>query len=169
MGETPTYGSIIMFDCPDFMPPSCLDESVFAAFDFSMVMDIANVSSPSLSMMQAAEEYARRGVQKLVDWCQMRKVDVEFVCSTIEASIDFVASKRPWTMSWSNISDYMLYDKFHDLARSCSRHEDTIHFGYSMNWTGGVHGTCLIDFAGPKCVEIRRQILVGSNEAMAES
>jgi len=150
VGEVPTCGNKILFDCPDFTPRSASGESVFAPLDFTEVMTIANGSSPSLSILQATEEYARRGVKKLVDICQKGKVDVELVCSPVEASIDFVVSKRPSTMSWSNICDYMRYDIFHDVVRACSQHGNVIHFGYSMNWTDEVFGTSLIDYTSAK-------------------
>jgi len=168
VGETPTCGNILMFDCPDFTPPPAKDESVFAAFNFHEVMKIAIGSSPALSIIQAAEEYARRRMKKLVYWCQTNMISVDFICSTFESSIDFIASKQPWTMSWSNIVDYVRYDKFHDAARKCSRHGDTIHFAYSMNWSTDVFGTCLFDFRGPECAHRRKQILDESTEDLVE-
>jgi hypothetical protein len=120
-GGDPLCGSIIMFDCPDGTPPSDLDESVFAAFDFERVMEIANDRDPTISIVEAAEEYARQGVKKLVYWCQTDKVAVELVCSSFESEVDHIARQKPQTMTWSNLLDYIRYEEFHDKARQCSR------------------------------------------------
>jgi hypothetical protein len=165
----PSCGSIIMFDCPDFTPPCALDESVFCALNFVRIMEIANQSSPPISIVDAAEEYARRGVKKLVSWCQTGKLEVELVCSRFESAIDYIASLRPWTMSWSNVLDYLQHEHFHGLARRCSKHGDTLHFGYSMNWSTNVWGTCLIDYSGEEFVNLRRKILAGTNDVLVKS
>lgn len=71
-----------------------------------------------------------------------------------------IAAVRPWTISWSNVLDYV--PDFHALARAVSV-EDTIHFGYSMNWRSRVKGTCLLDY-GP--VEVRRSLLAATRKAV---
>ena len=153
------FGNIIMFDCPDFTPPPAFDENVFAALDFHRIMNLANIYGSSMSIMEAARRCAREGVNKLVDWCRTEKLDVELICSTFEASIDLIASKKPRTMSWSNIPDYMDYEDFHAAARHCSVHADTMHFGYSMNWAADVWGTCLIDYSHEEHKSTRAEIL----------
>ena len=167
--ESPLHGSIIMFDCPEFTPPCVLDENVFAALEFRRIVQIADNSgkAASMSILQAAEESARDGVKKMVSWCKSGQVEVELVCSTLEASIDLIASKRPQTMSWSNMLDYMEYEDFHDAARRCSRHGNpTLHFGYSMNWQCDVWATSVIDYLGPGYVHDRAEIIDQTNRDM---
>ena len=69
-------------------------------------------------------------------------------------------------MSWSNIPDYMEYNEFHHLAQACSastsdsiRHE-TIHYGYSMNWSHDVHGCYILDYED---ASMRKELLDEAN------
>lgn len=47
-----------------------------------------------------------------------------------------IRSLRPWTMSWSNLPDYLDPRDFHTMARAVSGPggKDTIHYMHSMNW-----------------------------------
>ena len=66
-----------------------------------------------------------------------------------------VAALKPWTMSWSNVLDYVAPREFHALARACSIHGDTIHFAHSMNWSAEVKGAQLLDYyAKPRCAKV---------------
>jgi hypothetical protein len=60
---------------------------------------------------------------------------------------------------------YVDYDHFHEMARRCSKHGDTIHFAYLMNWTTIVWGTCLIDYAGERHASFRAQLIDGVYES----
>lgn len=141
----PVYGNLLMFSCPDGVPPLAKDESVFSAFNFKDVMDIL-LRNEKGTILDAAKDYAYSNIEKLIHWVQCDQIELELHCADIKDSIDFVASQKPWTMSWSNVLDYFDHKVFHDLARECSIHGDTIHFGYSMNWTANVLGTNIIDY-----------------------
>ena len=52
---------------------------------------------------------------------------------------------QPYTMSWSNVCDYMHPADFHALARGCSAPKETVHYLHSMNWT--------IEVKGASCIE----------------
>ena len=77
--------------------------------------------------------------------------------------LDFIAASKPWTMSWSNVIDYIDYSEFHRLARVCSIHGDTIHFGYSMNWVMDVFGVSIVDCPDNK---LRKDIIEKANECL---
>jgi len=63
------------------------------------------------------------------------------------AILDLISSRyQPYTMSWSNVQDYMPPPVFHASARRCSVHGDVIHSGYSMNWVAWVYGTSVTDY-----------------------
>jgi hypothetical protein len=112
-----------------------------------------------MTILDAAEEYVLAGITKLALWHTNKRINVELICAKVETIIDEIASKRAWTMSWSNIIDYIDHSKFHQMARECSKYSNTIHFGYSMNWTSDVWGTNLIDYAGEHLTEARKHLL----------
>ncbi|KAI9033451.1 hypothetical protein DFJ74DRAFT_701537 [Hyaloraphidium curvatum] len=56
-----------------------------------------------------------------------------------------IRSLGPWTMSWSNVCDYMTPADFHRVARECSADEDTVHYTYSMNWRYDVKNSFVLD------------------------
>jgi hypothetical protein len=151
-------GNILMFNCPDGTPPLHPGESVFSAFDLK---ELAPLLSPSKTILQAAEEYALAHVSKLDDWVRDSLVTADFICAKVEDMVEKIAVKRPWTMSWSNVLDFIDHDDFHRLARACSRHGDTIHFGYSMNWVVDAFGACVIDYQGrdQECTRARSDIV----------
>jgi hypothetical protein len=59
-----------------------------------------------------------------------------------------IARMQPFTMSWSNVCDYYSPSQFHEMAKACSGVEDTVHYGYSMNWPSRVKGACWCVSAG---------------------
>jgi hypothetical protein len=168
VGEKPFCGNMITFDCPDGTPPSALDQSAFAALNFKGIMDIA-ADNPKKTVMSLAEEYALSELRRLAQWCQSEKVVLELRCSPFEELVDEIAAEHPWTMSWSNLVDYVDYDTFHTLARQCSKYGDTIHFGYSMNWSTIVFGTNIIDYMGEQMADLRGQLLEGSDQSTKQS
>lgn len=158
VGDDPVCGNILTFDCPDGTPPSALDQSIFSALNFKNIMMLAT-SDQSMTIMEAAEEYALFELRKLAMWCQTGKVVLELICSPFEDIVEEIACMCPWTMSWSNLVDYVDYESFHKMARYCSKHGDTIHFAYSMNWTSIIWGTCLIDYMGEEMMDTRREMI----------
>ena len=62
-------------------------------------------------------------------------------------------------MSWSNVLDYFGVRQFHRIARACSVHGETIHFGYSMNWACDVRMAHPIDFNSAGTKSIRTKII----------
>ena len=161
----PVCGSIILLDCPDGTPPPVKNESVFSALDFMAVMELSN-RNPRSTIVDVAEMHALSGIKKLVEWRGANRVSVELRCSRVEDAIDDIAAMKPWTMSWSNILDYTGHREFHQMARKCSKHGNTVHFAYSMNWVTEVWGTCLIDYAGSANADYRKTLLENADPAM---
>jgi hypothetical protein len=58
---------------------------------------------------------------------------VEVRCGSVRASqrevLREAAQLQPYTVTWSNCSDYMGRDEFHQVARGLSN-EETVHYGY---------------------------------------
>ena len=156
----PVLGNMLMFDCPDGTAPLASDETVFSALDWK---DVADLLTPRKTILQAAEELAITNVSKVANWARKDLVTVSLVCAKVEDKVDLIAEVRPWTMSWSNVLDYMAPSDFHRLARSCSVHGDTIHFGYSMNWVTDVCGTNIIDYHGQPA-QVRKELVDGANQ-----
>ena len=82
-------------------------------------------------------------------------ITVHTMIGSVSDLVPQIVALSPWTMNWSNVSDYCKTSKFHSIARACcSINRDTMHFAYSMNWTTDVAGTHIIDHAAEKCNEV---------------
>ena len=163
----PICGNTLMFDCPDGTPPLDNDETIFSSLNLPEIMDLLrkdNKLSKMTTIVEAAEEYALGGIAKLASWAQSEQVSLELMCAPIQDVLDDVAARKPWTMSWSNLPDYVDYAEFHKMARRCSVHGDTVHYGYSMNWILEVSGINIIDYQGNKRTEARASIIEMANE-----
>lgn len=161
--ESSASGNILMLDCPEGAAPLARDETVFSALNFANIVDLL---SPSNTILEAAEQYAMERLSKVAYWARNNVVTLKLVCACIEDVTDLIAAAKPWTMSWSNVIDYFDYDEFHHVARACSVHGDTLHFGYSMNWICDVWGVNILDFANEEYVEFRKEILDYANECV---
>ena len=67
------------------------------------------------------------------------KLNVQFLGANNDKVCARIKSLNPYSMSWSNISDYISPESFHSMARECSN-DDTIHFICSMSWATVVKG-----------------------------
>lgn len=116
-----------------------LNETVFSVLSFE---DITKILSPSVTVVDAAEKLILANIAKVV----AGNLSVKLICAKVHDVLEDVVESRPWTMSWSNVLDYMKHSDFHWMARACSAHYETVHFAYSMNWTDSVFGTNIIDY-----------------------
>lgn len=162
----PYAGNTLMFDCPDGTAPHAMNETIFSAFDWK---EVVKLMSQTNTLLDAAEIYALSNLSKLADWVLQERVVVELFCSKIENMVEDVAVLKPWTMSWSNVIDYVDHKDFHRMARACSAHGDTVHFAYSMNWASHVWGTNLIDFQGKEKTDLRTQIIESANDEVEKA
>jgi hypothetical protein len=161
----PVCGNTLMFDCPDGTAALDNDETVFSALNLPGIIDLLRSDKLSkMTIMEAAEEYALGGIAKLASWAQSEQVSLDLMCARIQDVLDDVAAQKPWTMSWSNLPDYVDYADFHNMARRCSVHGDTIHFGYSMNWSQEVFGVNIIDYSGKEHTEGRALFIEMANK-----
>jgi hypothetical protein len=55
-----------------------------------------------------------------------------------QAVVASIHALQPYTVSWSNVPDYMTPRDFHKLARAISATEDTVHFMH--RYAGGAGG-----------------------------
>ena len=61
------------------------------------------------------------------------------------ATLSAIRDLQPYTISWSNVPDYIATAEFHKMARAVSADEDTVHFMHSMNWVKDVKGAFHVD------------------------
>jgi hypothetical protein len=140
----PSSGNLLTFDCPDGTAPLDNNETVYSALSWSQISDKMS-TEPRTNVVQAAELVAYAGIIKLIEWAKKEAVVVELAYAKFEDRLDEIANVKPWSMSWSNVLDYVNLDEFHSMAQRCSQHGDTIHFGYSMNWIMNTMGVNILD------------------------
>lgn len=63
---------------------------------------------------------------------------------------------KPFTISWSNVPDYMYLPDFFQVARAVSGDENTVHYGYSMNWPVQIKVTFAMDHEPDKYLGMLR-------------
>lgn len=79
------------------------------------------------------------------------------------ATVASIRSLKPYSMSWSNVCDYIEPETFHTMARACSAPEQTVHFLHSMNWIQDVKGAFYMDhqFASTQGSQLRQASAYG--------
>ncbi|CAJ1385095.1 unnamed protein product [Effrenium voratum] len=149
-----------MWSLPPSAPPLEKGESAFNAVEID---DLAQCQEPNIRQKLSGELLRR--LARLRTWLQSKEVVLDLrrdFVSPEAAIVGWIERLHPWTMSWSNVLDYLPPKEFHKLARSCSAQGDTIHYGYSMNWIAEVYGSCIMDYDGhPEAVA---KIIEGSHE-----
>eukprot|EP00959_Pyramimonas_sp_CCMP1952_P309583 6478864-Pyramimonas_sp.AAC.1 len=100
------------------------------------------LTSPGVDSQKGLQLQFNSGLSTLVE-IHHATVDREH-----QDTLKAIAGMQAWTVSWSNVCDYYTPAEFHALARACSAAEDTVHYGYSMNWTRSVKGASSLDYFG---------------------
>ena len=157
-------GSVCWWDCPDGVAANQTDQSFFSAFDMRLVIQ---ERSAKQTVFCAAKAFLLRRVEKMIGWARTSSVVVEAIVGNVSDLVPRIAQLRPWTMSWSNVSDYYKPSEFHRIARACSIHGDTIHFAYSMNWSCDVSGSNSIDYMIGGQPDAVKGIFEAGNETMS--
>ena len=163
-------GSVLMFSLPKgYSGAITLNESVFHAIEIHIIMKerlrYANI-------VVAAIETLRTGINRLKRNILDKSIIIDLHLEIVDISrpkiLAEIAAFNPYTMSWSNVSDYCKPSDFHTMARQCSG-KDTIHFGYSMNWPSRVFGVSVLDYAAHKKedAEFLDKIIEASNDAIS--
>lgn len=143
-------GSVCMFVLPPGFPSQrALNECVFHCIP---VQQLWRRRRDAPDVVAAAVAHLRHGIADLGARVTAGKLTVELRLQILSlsatAELASISALKPYTMSWSNVSDYMPMRDFHAMARACSGPggEDTIHFGYSMNWPVLVKGASVLDW-----------------------
>lgn len=152
-------GSICWWDCPDGTPANQFDQTFLSAINIHFVL---KERSSGQSFFHAAEAFLLRRIAKLIKWAGLGAITVETMIGSVSDLVPQIVALSPWTMTWSNVSDYYKMSEFHSIARACSIKGDTMHFGYSMNWTTDVAGSHIMDYAAEK----RKELFEKGYEAM---
>jgi tetratricopeptide (TPR) repeat protein len=152
-------GSICWWDCPDGTPANQFDQTFLSAINVAIVL---KERSSGQSFFHAAESFLLRRVAKLITWAGSGAITVEVLIGNVSELVPQIAALNPWTITWSNVSDYYKTSEFHSIARACSVNCDTLHFAYSMNWSTDVAGSHIMDYAAVK----RKELFETGYEAM---
>jgi tetratricopeptide (TPR) repeat protein len=147
-----TVGSVCMFASlpPGFGATRALSESVFHSVPVDELWACRNEGAPDV--VAAAAEHLRRGVRLIRDRVEAGEVTIELWLEHLSlnnrAALARICALRPFSVSWSNVCDYATFGDFHAMARACSAPggEDTIHYGYSMNWPRATNGASVLDY-----------------------
>lgn len=132
-GQRAEVGSPAMWSVPPGSPPLEDGETVLHAIDLEAVA----ARRFKGSVMDEIEAVILEQLQRLRGWLAEGAVEVDLRCAFVAPgtlAVREIQDLRPWTLSWSNVLDYMAPAKFHALARECSAHGSTIHYGVSLNW-----------------------------------
>ena len=158
-----TVGSVVFFDNPEGTPPVDDDETVLGTLALQTVLTAAfDLDS---TFVHALEVVHLKNIQKLIRWARSGDLVVELHHAAIEDVVEDIAAMRPYTMSWSNICDYVDPRDFHKLARACSS-TDTMHFGYSMSWSTEVYGANILDYGFQGDPDLIKRLLGTARDAI---
>jgi hypothetical protein len=142
-----SVGSLTMFSLPHkFKSSRSRNESCFYSLNRT---DLLRHVGESNDFVAGAISLLRQNINRLHGWViqKLVRITVErptFVSLSNTSTVSKIKQLSPWTISWNNCLDYWSIDDFHRLARACSAEENTVHYGYSMNWPTNVCGsTCL--------------------------
>ncbi|KAK3250203.1 hypothetical protein CYMTET_40408 [Cymbomonas tetramitiformis] len=141
-------GSVTMFALPENLTRADEENFLYTIPQSELWESRRN----SGDIVSAGVAIMRLKIRELKQAFSLDRVKVEVHHTPVEPekqeTLKSIAAMRPWTMSWSNVCDYFSPADFHAMARACSASEDTVHYGYSMNWSRSVMGASSLDFFG---------------------
>eukprot|EP00854_Cymbomonas_tetramitiformis_P005726 gene5726-6915_t len=141
-------GSVTMFALPERMTRA--DEESFLSI--IPQRELWESRHNSGDIVSAGVAVLRLKIRNLKRAFSLGRVEVEVHHGSVEPenveTLKSIAAMQPWTMSWNNVCEYLPPADFHAMARACSASEDTVHYGYSMNWSRSVMGASSLDFFG---------------------
>ena len=144
-------GNVTMWSCPSGSPPFDPNGSIFDSVCTSDLLT-AHSKQPTMSLLSLIVRLFLERITKLKHLHERGLVKMRVFCGRVsvenEKVIKMINKWDPRSVSWSNLVDYGGYDSFHEMARSCSKNGNVVHFGYSMNWTSTVFGASISDYAG---------------------
>ncbi|MEW5302765.1 MAG: hypothetical protein WDW36_005513 [Sanguina aurantia] len=155
-------GSVVMFGIPAGFGTHAQDESFLQTIDFGELLSTLG-QHHYLNVVTAAVKILRERVGRLQSCVVAGRVTLEVHLGHVQPSNTQLLARirrlSPWTMSWSNVPDYLKPADFHEMARVCSAPADTIHYLHSMNWVRDVKGACFMDFKAGRPKEAWQQML----------
>jgi hypothetical protein len=147
----PVSGNITMFSVSagpgKHMVPKESGESFFHGLEWSHLW-AARTSTPDI--VSAGSHLIRirlRRLQRRVKTGEIviREINLQRVTPETTEVNCYISSLHPWTISWSNVPDYIEPEDFWKLAKACSGPNQTAHSFYSMNWRREVLGCFTLD------------------------
>jgi hypothetical protein len=145
-----TVGSIAMFCLPlKYEGARSRNESCFHSLDLPQL--VFHTKGNNDDFVAGAIALLRKKIKKLNSLVLNHFVTIKIEPPTM-VSLDFpkaiskISAMNPYSISWNNCLDYFPISEFHRLARAISGPEDTVHYGYSMNWPTDVKGACSLDY-----------------------
>ena len=143
-------GSVVMFALPEDGKVAD-NEDVFQVVNLKELIEHYDQHSTDGDCVKALTTLLEGRIHRLKRRIQSQNITVEVHCEEVNLKNEILIDKicndlRPRSMSWSNVCDYIDPVEFHMLARKCSVGNETIHFGYSMNWPQDVKGAFIGDF-----------------------
>jgi hypothetical protein len=157
--------NVMMFALPEGVTRASLE----SVFDVVPMKELLEHRSATVDIVAAAASYLRAGIAQLCSRVRAGAVTIEVRLGRVElgsAVVAAISSLRPYTMSWSNVLDYMRPRDFWQLARACSDGAGTVHLACSMNWVVSTHGWCLFDY---RKVKKRRELVRRAKEQVEKT
>ena len=119
-------------------------ENFYFFFNFS-----DNRFSYNSSLKLSMETFMLERMEKLQHLILAKQINIEFKCGQVSATnnelLEYVKSKNPHTIDWSNLMDYFTRDDFIKMSKHVAVTE-TVHYFHVMNWIKYVKGALIIDY-----------------------
>lgn len=116
--------------------PSSVHNTFSPDFDYSLTL-LGRTKTYFEKQIELFSSLLRRGILVFT-------LKVGFVSIANRELIEEVKEHSPYTISWSNIIDYVEPIEFHTIARQMSG-PNTVHTAHSCNWSQLVYGTDAYD------------------------
>ena len=119
-------------------------ENFYFFFNFS-----DNRFSYNSSLKLSMETFMLERMEKLQHLILAKQINIEFKCGQVSATnnelLEYVKSKNPHTIDWSNLMDYFTRDDFIKMSKHVAVTE-TVHYFHVMNWKKCVKGASILDY-----------------------
>jgi tetratricopeptide (TPR) repeat protein len=152
-------GSSIMFSKYPFGTDTAVEETIFGMVELFQV-------KIKTTLFTAFEDYFIQSIRTLKDMVASNRLQLSVKSGFVEKNnfqlLNEIQMLNAYTMTWSNVPDYLGPKDFFEISKKCSCVE-TIHLFWSMNWTRSTFGTNLVDYPPEK----RFKILKISRETVA--
>eukprot|EP01080_Neovahlkampfia_damariscottae_P004651 gene4651-8224_t len=160
--ENIKIGSTIMFSKYPLGSDTAREESVFGLIELLQLKFENNTT-----FLRAVENHLVSSVKNLKSMISSNKLQLEVHMGFIDINnaqlMKEIKNLNPYTMTWSNVPDYLNPRDFFTIAKKCSSRE-TIHLFWSMNWIQLMYGVNINDYP-PK---MRNEMLKLSKDSISK-